>query len=762
LHETLARWCVVFFAGLLLCLVSTGAQAQLRSLANPSFELNDPAGPGAPNYEIITNASVVGWDSTTNEIELWDSNFLSVPAYDGNVFAEMNANVNGTLYQNICLITGEPIGWTFAHRARSDGPATQTAIFQVANSSGTVLQSLATQNSTTANQVWNVNTGSTTYTGATGLQRVQFTTSNTGSLGNFLDGIQMALRPFVQLSGASGSGLESVASVSGPTLLVTGRSTTAFNVTMTVTGGTATLGTDYTTPGGAATFTITVPAGTYNNTAIPLGITVTNDNIVESSETISLSLAVGANYTLGNTSACGAAIQSTSTYTITDDDSRVTLRKQWVNAAVGDDTNVTISRSATVIDTLASDAGSANELDTDATPTPAVIGETLTLAEALVGTNIGSYTGVIACTGAADTNLANGLTIAAGETNIICTYTNSRVSQLLSLAKVWAANSVAGHIASATTSGALNNATFTSTAPVNGSGSTVTVFSGEVITLPAETYGGGGTAAYYATTVVCTGGTILASGATGRTITISNSITATVCTYTNTRRTATLTLRKTWVNAVVNNAVTLSTSGFIANTSLVSIANTANETDTGTAFSVFVGDAGTITESFTAGVASTYNAALSCTGNAAAIVGSTLTISTSDTVVVCTITNTTITPLIISKTSTVVTDGVNVINPKAIPGANVRYCILVTNPGTLAATVVSVVDPLPSTLSYISGTLLSGVNCLSAATVEDDDNIGADEADPFGVSVSGLTITGVTSSLGAGATFAIVFNALIN
>ena len=166
---------------LLLCfLLPTPANAQLRSLQNSSFELNDPQGPGAPNYEIITNGAVVGWDSTTGEIELWDTNFLGVPAYAGNVFAEMNANVNGTLYQNICLINGEPLGWTFAHRARSDGPAVQTARFQVANSGGTVLQTLAVQASTTANQIWNVNTGNTTYTGASGLQRVQFNTLDTG------------------------------------------------------------------------------------------------------------------------------------------------------------------------------------------------------------------------------------------------------------------------------------------------------------------------------------------------------------------------------------------------------------------------------------------------------------------------------------------------------------------------------------------------------------------------------------------------------
>jgi uncharacterized repeat protein (TIGR01451 family) len=533
---------------LLLCaLLPTPAHAQLRSLLNPSFELNDPAGPGAPNFEIITNGSVVGWDSTTGEIELWDTNFNGVPAYQGNVFAEMNANVNGTLYQNICLINGEPIGWTFAHRARAGGAATQTARFQVANSGGTVLQTLAIQASTTANQVWNVNTGSTTYTGASGLQRVQFNTLDAGSFGNFLDGIQLSLRPFLQLSVATGTGVESIPSANIPAIRITGLVTASFTANITITGGTATLGTDYTTPSGTANFTVTIPAGTYNDTAIPLGIVVSDDNAVESSETIALSLTAGTGYTVGNTVTCGSAAQTTTTYTITDDDSRVTLRKQWTNAIVGDDADVTLSRSSLVIDTLNSDAGAAGELDTDATPTPAVIGETLTLAELLASGNVGAYTATLACTGAADSNLANGLTIAAGETNIICTYTNSRDTRLS-----------------------------------------------------------------------------------------------------------------------------------------------------------------------------------------------------------------------VSKISNITADGVSITNPKAVPGSTVRYCILVTNTGPGTSTTVSATDSLPTFVTYVAGSMRSGTTCATAATVEDDNAIGADESDPFGVSVTGSTITGITASLAANATFAMAFNAVVN
>jgi uncharacterized repeat protein (TIGR01451 family) len=536
-----------FAAASLVLFAPDPASAQLRSLENPSFEANDPQGPGAPDWEILPIAAVPGWDTTTGEIELWDSNYNGVPAHSGLVFAEMNANVNGTFFQNICLVNGEPISWTFAHRARVDGPATQTARFQVANSAGTLLQTLATQNSLTSNLVWNVNSGTATYTGPSGLQRVQFTTTNAGSYGNFLDSIQLTLRPFIQLSAAGSTSVESVPSAGLATLLVTGTATSAISVTVTITGGTAVRGTDYTTPGGGASFTVTVPAGTYFNTPVPLGISVIDDSVIEGSETITYAVSGGTGYTLGHTTSCGSPVQSTATYTITDNDARVTLRKQWANAATGDDATVTIARGVTVIDSLLSDAGTANELDTDATPTPVVIGETLTLAETLADTNVGRYLGALACTGTADANLANGLTVGAGETGIVCTYTNTRIADLL-----------------------------------------------------------------------------------------------------------------------------------------------------------------------------------------------------------------------VDKSSTIISDGVNASNPKAIPGAVIRYCISVTNPGTLPATDIYVADILPVLMTYITGSARTGPSCATATTVEDDDAAGADENDPHGASFNGTSLLGFTTSLGAGATFALAFNMLLN
>lgn len=115
-----------------------------------------------------------------------------------------------------------------------------------------------------------------------------------------------------------------------------------------------------------------------------------------------------------------------------------------------------------------------------------------------------------------------------------------------------------------------------------------------------------------------------------------------------------------------------------------------------------------------------------------------------------------------TKISTVVSDGVSVTNPKAIPGAIMQYCITVNNAGSGTATTVSIGDTLPANTTYIAGSMRSGGTCGTATTVEDDDNAGADETDPIGMSIAGTTITGSRASMLPSTSFAMTFNATIN
>ena len=118
--------------------------------------------------------------------------------------------------------------------------------------------------------------------------------------------------------------------------------------------------------------------------------------------------------------------------------------------------------------------------------------------------------------------------------------------------------------------------------------------------------------------------------------------------------------------------------------------------------------------------------------------------------------------LSVTKISSVLTDYVSAANPKSIPGALVRYCILVTNTGSVTTSNVSVSDPIPPEVTYVSGSMTSGTGCGTAATAEDDDAAGGDESDPFGMSITGSTITGTAATLGVGASYALVFNATVD
>ncbi len=121
------------------------------------------------------------------------------------------------------------------------------------------------------------------------------------------------------------------------------------------------------------------------------------------------------------------------------------------------------------------------------------------------------------------------------------------------------------------------------------------------------------------------------------------------------------------------------------------------------------------------------------------------------------------TVLSVSKTSAVVSDPANgTNNPKMIPGAIVEYCIVISNPGGAAATSVLGSDALPSTETFVTGSIRSGTSCPNATTIEDDNSTGPDESDPFGASYSGTTVTGTAATLGAGQTFAMKFRATIN
>lgn len=107
-------------------------------------------------------------------------------------------------------------------------------------------------------------------------------------------------------------------------------------------------------------------------------------------------------------------------------------------------------------------------------------------------------------------------------------------------------------------------------------------------------------------------------------------------------------------------------------------------------------------------------------------------------VITCTITNTRLAgnaTLVVAKTSTILSDGVSGTNPKALPGAIVRYTITVQNTGSLSvdANTITVVDPFPANFTldastpftFTNGTVPSGLNAFNQGTMVTYSTTGA-------------------------------------
>lgn len=360
--------------GLCFALLSLATQAQVqRSFLNTGFE--QPV-IGNACYVIVYDNAVPFWSTTsaTNApvgscatipagsvsgmIELWSNNFLGVPARDGAQFAELNAYENAALYQNVCINNGESISWALSHRGR-DGVDTMTFVvgdsptsLSPANiattaATGGILRAstnnagagtiLACQNgssvtSTTACSVATTNTwadykGVFIWNGTSGVKSVGFGAISAAggvSSGNLLDAISLTLKPYLEFNTPPASGLESLASPTAVGVKVNGNIPTSFVVPITVTGGTAVLGVDFTTPGGGTTFNVTIPAGNYTTaTTIPLGIAIINDGFAETNETVTFSMApstAASPYVTASTNTCGSVAALTTPYTIIDDD----------------------------------------------------------------------------------------------------------------------------------------------------------------------------------------------------------------------------------------------------------------------------------------------------------------------------------------------------------------------------------------------------------------------------------------------------------
>ena len=353
----IAAWTIA--AGLLLA--ASGAQAQVqRSFIDSSFE--EPVLPSDACWSIRESQLVPGWETTEptwtgawtpsehgtcgghkasppieGAMQVFKGSFQGANPASGSQYAELNAFTPSRLYQNVCLISGDVVQWQFAHKGRIND--TERAAFNVgANPSGAgsqlivdvtttrtgtgTINSVGTGSASVTSNVnnWADYSGSFTWPGATGMQTVGFQALSGSSAGNYLDDIHFDLTPFVEFVTASGSDDEAIGG-NIPQIAVSGRFLAPTPVIVNVVGGTATLGTDYTTPSGSSTFQVMIPAGQYAGALFPLGVEIVDDGSQEGDETILFELDAGSSdYMVLSTQTCGAPALASSTFTILDDD----------------------------------------------------------------------------------------------------------------------------------------------------------------------------------------------------------------------------------------------------------------------------------------------------------------------------------------------------------------------------------------------------------------------------------------------------------
>ncbi len=370
-HPMQSVWLCVFVC-LLVMQVFSQAHAYQRSYLNLGFE-QPVIDSRAPCRVYLANTRVPGWltthpfwaEAASSEcstshiattgtgqiIEIWQgprdiaggSNTTNrMPAREGNQFVELNAEAVSELQQNICLVNGEPVSWRFSHNGRNTTndtmvfrAGTQPIVNVSTSTTGsgavtncyagtcTVNSSMMTQDGVTR---WADYSGTFNYTGASGQTVIGFqSTSGSSTSGNFLDGVQITVKPIVEFTSANYSTPENNGSPQPVQVVVAGIVPTGgLTLTFNVTGGTAVLGGDYTINGGSAsTFNVTLPAGDYGQGTpliINVPVSIVDDAVSEPDETFSVSLQPNSNYHLMSTSVCGASGNGSATYTIIDND----------------------------------------------------------------------------------------------------------------------------------------------------------------------------------------------------------------------------------------------------------------------------------------------------------------------------------------------------------------------------------------------------------------------------------------------------------
>lgn len=147
----------------------------------------------APIQAVAFNEELVpGWLTTAPDgrIELWKSGFGGVQSYQGNQHAEINANQEASLYQDVPSQPGQVLLWKFGHRGRGGNDVISLFIGEPGSESLVTTETTGTSEWAEYYGIYTVPVGQTT-------TRFRWEAVSTGSgnnsIGNFLDGISFGI-----------------------------------------------------------------------------------------------------------------------------------------------------------------------------------------------------------------------------------------------------------------------------------------------------------------------------------------------------------------------------------------------------------------------------------------------------------------------------------------------------------------------------------------------------------------------------------------
>ncbi|MDJ0770308.1 MAG: VWA domain-containing protein, partial [Ilumatobacter sp.] len=348
----------------------------------------------------------------------------------------------------------------------------------------------------------------------------------------------------------------------------------------------------------------------------------------------------------------------TCTFTNTRKSATLTLDKVWATGSP--DAGVTLSADGQIDTDPANSDTAASESDGVPNGTAEITvyaGETVALSETfVVPADAGAFDAALACTqpglGYTAGALSGSFTVPSQPVDVDCTFTNTPGEAELTLVKQWvqADPTDSVDLSAAGDSGSGNAIDIAAPAPGETSDSMV-VFANETVDFD-EAFTGLA-ANRYDTIVTCrdaTGAVLGAqSGVTidadqrGGSITFGADPGDVTCTFVNTRKSTDLTVVKSWVDAQVGDAVSITTTGGTNDVDFDATADTATETDTDTTtYTVYAGETLVFSEVFDVGDSAAYDTTLSCVGTGDADVDDGLTISAADTDgngITCTYTN---------------------------------------------------------------------------------------------------------------------------